>query len=123
MNYSRYSSDERILLASLESRKGILLAAKRKLAGWGSRIGEARAAMKRKVGRKWTQTDLGAAVGVSYQQISRYESEDDEPKWDMWRKMAKALLIDDPGDLAFGSLEDRRRRGSGSSTGGAAETA
>lgn len=58
--------------------------------------------MRRKVGRKWTQSDLGIAVGVSPQQISRYESEEDEPKWEMWKKMAKALRYANPGELAFG---------------------
>lgn len=84
---------------------------KKRLAGWGGRIIEARAAMQRKAGRKWTQKDLGDAVNLSAQQISRYESETDEPKWDMWRKMAKALLIPDPGELAFGSTERERDRG------------
>lgn len=58
--------------------------------------------MQRKVGRKWKQSDLAAAVDLSPQQISRYEKETDEPKWGMWKKMAKALLIADPGELAFG---------------------
>lgn len=58
--------------------------------------------MRRKVGRKWTQSDLGSAVGVSPQQISRYESEEDEPKWEMWKKMAKALRFTNPGELVFG---------------------
>lgn len=79
--------------------------------------------MLRKRGRKMTQQELGAAVDVSAAQIGFYESETNEPSWDMWRKLAKALLITDPGDLAFGSLEDRRRRGSGGDHGGAAETA
>jgi DNA-binding XRE family transcriptional regulator len=67
--------------------------------------------MQRKKGRKWTQADLADAVDLSPQQISRYESETDEPKWDMWRKMARALLIEDPGDLAFGAKIRRRRPG------------
>lgn len=92
-----------------EFRKGNFLA-KKKMAGWGVRILEGRTAMKGRVGAKWTQADLGKAVGVSAQQISRYEAEIDEPSWDMWRKMAKALLIPDPGELAFGTREVARTR-------------
>lgn len=104
-----------------ELRKGFFLA-KKKLAGWGFRILEGRTAMKRKAGVKWTQADLGKAVGVSAQQISRYEAETDEPGWDMWRKMARALLIEDPGELAFGTEERKGRRG-GLGGNDAAETA
>lgn len=96
--------------ATLELRKGHFLA-KKKQAGWGVRILEGRTAMKGKVGVKWTQGDLGRAVDVSAQQISRYENEVDEPSWDMWRKMAKALLISDPGELAFGTRAGARTRG------------
>lgn len=96
--------------ATHELRKGNFLA-KKKLAGWGVRILEGRTAMKGKVGVKWTQADLGKAVGVSAQQISRYEAETDEPGWDMWRKLAKALLIDDPGELAFGTRPTTRTPG------------
>jgi hypothetical protein len=60
-----------------------------------------------------TQDRLGAMVGVSGSQIGFYESETNEPEWEMWRKLAKALLIPNPGDLAFGPRDDRRRRGEG----------
>ena len=93
-----------------ELRKGDFLAKKKK-AGWGVRILEARTAMKGKAGVKRTQADLGKAVHVSPQQISRYEDEIDEPSWDMWRKMAKALLIADPGELAFGTRKGARTWG------------
>lgn len=83
----------------------------KKKQGWGARILEARTAMLRKRGRKMTQGELGDAVGVSATQIGFYESETNEPSWDMWRKMAKALLIADPGELAFGSTERNRGRG------------
>ena len=69
--------------------------------GWGSRIGEGRAAMQRKAGHKWTQLELAGAVGVSHQQISRYEAEADEPSYETWVKLAEALLVT-PGELMFG---------------------
>ena len=57
--------------------------------------------MRRKVGVKWTQGDLGKAVGVSAQQISRYEAETDEPSYETWVRLAGALLTT-PGELMFG---------------------
>lgn len=67
--------------------------------------------MRAKRGQKMTQQQLGDAVGVSAQQIGFYESETNEPNWEMWRKLAKALQIDDPGELAFGSPARRKGRG------------
>lgn len=110
----------RILEVTLGFRKGQLLAKKK--AGWGVRIFEARAAMRGKRGRKMTQQELGDAVGVSATQIGFYESETNEPNWATWRKLAKALLIDDPGELAFGTERGRRGRG-GLGGNDAAETA
>lgn len=57
--------------------------------------------MLRKAGQKMTQADLGEAVGVSAQQISRYEAEVDEPSYSTWVGLAKALLMT-PGELMFG---------------------
>lgn len=91
------------------------MAAKKKLAGWGARIYAARAAMREKTGAKMTQKDLGDLVGVSDAQIGYYESETNEPKWEMWVKLGKALR-EDPGLLAFGSSS--RRGGRGPLTGG-----
>lgn len=67
--------------------------------------------MRGKRGRKMSQAELGEAVGVSPQQIGFYESETNEPSWDMWRKLAKALLIPDPGELAFGTRPTTRTHG------------
>lgn len=103
----------RIIEVTLGFRKGQLLAKKK--AGWGVRIFEGRAAMRGKRGRKMTQAELGDAVGVSATQIGFYESETNEPNWAMWTKLAKALLIDDPGELAFGTREKARRRAAASS--------
>lgn len=85
-----------------EFRKGEVHIAKKKLIGWGARILEGRTAMLRKAGRKMTQGDLGKAAGVSAQQISRYEAEVDEPSYDTWVRLGKALLMT-PGDLVFGN--------------------
>lgn len=60
--------------------------------------------MLRKAGAKMTQAELGETVGVSAQQISRYEAETDEPNYATWRKLARALRMD-PGELMFG-IED-----------------
>lgn len=105
-------NDARILQAHLGLRKGQFLAKKKKLVGWGARIYEARAAMRGKRGRKMTQEELGDAADVSPQMIGFYESETNEPSWNTWVKMAKALLID-PGELAFGSRERKGERGTG----------
>lgn len=60
--------------------------------------------MLRKAGAKMTQAALGELVDVSAQQISRYETETDEPSYDTWRKLGKALRMD-PGELMFGVRE------------------
>jgi transcriptional regulator with XRE-family HTH domain len=57
--------------------------------------------MQRKAGRKLTQAELADAAGVSHQQISRYEAEADEPSYDTWVKLARALMTT-PGELMFG---------------------
>lgn len=77
------------------------MAGRKKLIGWGARILEARTAMLRKRGRKMTQAELGKAVGLSPQQIGFYESETNEPGYDTWVGLAKALLMT-PGELMFG---------------------
>ena len=75
---------------------------KKRLVGWGGRILEGRTAMLRKKGQKMTQGDLAALVGVSAQQISRYEAETDEPSYDTWVRLGQALLMT-PGELMFGN--------------------
>lgn len=61
--------------------------------------------MLRKRGRKMTQAELGKAVGFTPAVIGFYESETNEPNYDTWRKLAKALLTT-PGELMFGNSAD-----------------
>lgn len=49
-----------------------------------------------------TQGELAALVGLSAQQISRYEAEVDEPGYMTWVRLAKALQIT-PSALLFGN--------------------
>ncbi len=71
-------------------------------------------AMKGKRGRKMSQAELGAAIGVSDSQIGFYEAETNEPGRDAWVAMASAMGVT-PGWLAFGEepreIEPARSRG------------
>lgn len=101
----------RTVHVTLESRKGEVLAAKKKagkkrLVGWGPRILLGRTAMRGKDGSKVTQKGLAKLVGLSHQQIGRYESETDEPGYDTWLKLSMALQIA-PGPLVFGDQCNR----------------
>jgi transcriptional regulator with XRE-family HTH domain len=66
----------------------------------GTRIIELRKA------KDWTQSDLAAAVGVSYAQIGRYETKDAQPPASVLKKIADSL--DSTVDyLINGNTEDR----------------
>lgn len=57
--------------------------------------------MLRKRGRKMTQAELGEAVGFTPAVIGFYGSETNEPSYDTWVAMARALMTT-PGELMFG---------------------
>lgn len=73
---------------------------------FSQRVLQARFALQARRGRRVTQSDVAAAVGVTPTTVARWERGEKEPPLDTIVKLAAALEVD-PGALAFGSAEDR----------------